>query len=102
MNPLNSSTASEINDYPSLIWFVNTPEEGEKACQALTTVAECHIKEMRDKGESQKVYFFYDVAKEDEGIGESLRVFATMPQTNPMLALIDINSQKVHAILYHM
>ena len=93
MNPLNSNTASDINEYPCLIWFVETAQESKNACQILSTVAETHISEIK-KGDTQ-VYFFYDVVNEDDGIGESLRQFANIPQNNPLLALIDINSQKV-------
>lgn len=96
-NLLNGLTAGDINDHPSLIWFMK--EVAENAVKILTDVAEKHIQDYKGMGDDERVHFFYHSDDKDEDdVGNSLKSFANLPSETPLLVLLDIPNQRVRSM----
>ena len=90
MNPLNSSQADCLNDYPSIIYFVDS-ETKDEAKAVLEAIAKPYIASDPDP----RVHFFYHTHNEDEeDIKSSLLSFANI-EGNHNLLFIDVPSQSV-------
>ena len=91
---MTGNTAGEINDSPSLIWFCGEDTESAKAI--LTPIAEKYFQDRkRDPDNYTPINFFYSDEDDEDDIGKSLRGFASLPSTTPLLVLLDIPNQKV-------
>ena len=94
VNSLKSSTASDINDSPALIWFLKDAAQKDNAISILTPIS---AKEKEKKESESGLLFYYHLFDEDEDeIGKSLQSFAKLPDVP--LALIDIPAQKVRSL----
>lgn len=83
--------ASEINDCPSIIYYIKEGGDKETIKSALESVAKPHI----DSNPEQRVYFYYHTAKEDEDdVGSGLRSFANVPGDHDIV-LINVPEQEV-------
>ncbi len=98
VNKLSGSTASEINDFPSLIWF---SEKNKGQLEELTPIAKEWIKKWNDAEGDREMVFFVSFADdsddEDDGIRESLLKFTGLNKKGKkeQLAIVDIPGQKV-------
>ena len=71
------------------------PENMEEAKAVLYPIAEEYIANHKGKEQENEIRFFYSGDNDDDDIVQSLRKFAHLPSTNPLLAIVDIPSQKV-------
>ncbi|XP_065891038.1 nucleoredoxin-like [Dysidea avara] len=99
LNKLTGATAGQINDSPSLILFTNgEQEEMDKAMKVIEPVAKEYIEKWKKENKEQEVYFFYAGTGDgsDDDIVQSLRQFANLADTTPLLTIIDIPEQTVY------
>ena len=68
-------------------------DNGENAKKVLTPIATEYIAKWKAAGKDPQLLFFC-AGEDDDDIGTSLRQFAQFPKTNPLLAIVDIPSQK--------
>ena len=93
---LNESTAGELNDTASLIWFV--PDDSvEKTVKLLEPLAKNYIAKWTKEKTDPEMLFYVSGPGTDGGeeIRESLRSFAKLKSDDLLLAIIDIPEQKV-------
>lgn len=96
VNELTGSVASELNDNPSLVWF--TDKDGkDEAAKVLDEIAVDY--KARNKGKEDPLLFFYSSEgnSDDDDIGSSLRNFAKLPKTNPLVVILNIPDQQVYS-----
>lgn len=99
VNELKGSTAGEINETASLVWFTDGKSDSVKmAEESLLSVAKEYISQWKESDEPPKMFFFYTGMEDDDEIATSLRQFAQLPETNPLLAIVDIPEQKVYTM----
>ena len=67
----------------------------EEAKAVLYPIAEKYIADYKAKKQDREIRFFYGGDNDDDDIVQSLRKFAHLKSTNPLLAIVDIPSQKV-------
>lgn len=94
---LNESTAGELNDTASLIWFV--PDDSvEKTVKLLEPLAKNYIAKWTKEKTDPEMLFYVSGPGTDGGdeIRESLRSFAKLKSDDLLLAIIDIPEQKVY------
>ena len=96
---LSESTAGELNDTASLIWFV--PEDSvDKTTKLLEPLAKKYIaKWSEEKVDPEMLFYVSGPGSDSDEIRSSLRSFAKLGNNELMLAIVDIPEQKV---LRHM
>ena len=72
----------------------------EEAKAVLYPIAEEYIADHKAKKHNREIRFFYGGDNDDDDIVQSLRKFAHLPSNNPLLAIVDIPSQKVSKCIF--
>lgn len=91
---LTGSTAGDINDNASIIWFTSSDDDSKKAVETLNPIAENYISKFK-KGEVEEVKFFvHNADKDEDDIGESLKSFANISD-KVELCMLNIPQQEV-------
>ena len=71
--------------------------EGMKEAEkCLLPVAKQYINKWKESNKPPEMLFFYTGKDDDDDILKSLRAFANIPETNPLLVILDIPGQKVY------
>ena len=93
---LSETTAGDLNDTASLIWFV--PEDSlEKAKELLEPLAKSHIsKWSEEKADPEMLFYVSTPGGDSDEIRESLRSFAKLKSDDLQLVVVDIPDQKVN------
>ena len=76
------------------------PENMEEAKAVLYPIAEEYIADHKAKKHNREIRFFYGGDNDDDDIVQSLRRFAHLSSRNPLLAIVDIPSQKVSKCIF--
>ena len=95
MEVLSDTTAGDLNDTASLIWFV--PEgSSDKATKLLEPLAKSYISKWSEEKSGTELLFFISGSDDDNGeIRDSLRSFAKLATDAPLLAIVNIPEQEV-------
>ena len=91
---LSETTAGDLNDTASLIWFVSD-DTLDKATQLLEPVAKKYIAKWSEEKNDPEMLFYVSKPGENDEIRDSLRTFAKLGTTEPILAIVDIPEQVV-------
>ncbi|XP_006008021.1 nucleoredoxin-like [Latimeria chalumnae] len=88
VNILTESNATFLHQGPCLVLFVDSEEEElELAKQLLQPIAEKIIAESKVQEEEPPLVFY---CAEDDDISDSLRDFTNLPESAPLLSILDI------------
>lgn len=94
---LSDTTAGDLNDTATLIWFV-PGDSVAKATQLLEPLAKSYIsKWSEDKTDPEMLFYIsgHGADSDHDEIRDSLRNFAKLSQDDPQLVIVDIPDQKV-------
>ncbi len=94
VNKLTGNTASDINDYPSLIWFC---DKNDGQLESLAPIAKEWLQKWNDAGEDREMAFFVSYKDDDDdedGIRDSLKNFIGL-KDDKKLIIVDVPSQEV-------
>ena len=95
MRQLTTLTSSDVNDYPSLIWF-NEDVSSDESLKVLEPIAKARIEEA--KAADQEVMQFFVVGNDSDDEDEAatlMRNFARVGTKNPLLVITDVSNQMV-------
>ena len=100
---INTLTADAIEDMDNtafLIWFVPSDSK-DKVQEMLGPVAKEYISKCaEEKMDTELVFFVSWKGCDNANIHEKFRSFASLPQTEPLLAIVDVPQQRVRKSLY--
>ncbi|XP_043942229.1 nucleoredoxin-like [Protopterus annectens] len=89
VNILTETNATLLHEGPCLVLFVDSEEEElVPALQLLQPIAEKIIAEYKLRDEEPPLVFY--CAEEDDNISDSLRDFTNLPESAPLLTILDI------------
>lgn len=97
LNKLAEINGEELNEFPSMVWFIEQKAQVSETESALGPVAEKYFADCKTNGTEPAVHFFFTDPDDDSEIASSLRTFAGLPLNGQYLAIIDIPSQKKYA-----
>ena len=96
MVKLSETSAGDINDTASLIWFVSGDDDEKKALELLEPLAKKYIsKWSEEKTDPELLFYVSGVGEDNSEIRDSLRSFAKLATDDPLLAIVDIPDQTV-------
>ena len=94
---LSETTAGDLNDTATLIWFVSG-DSVTKATELLEPLAKSYIsKWSEEKTDPEMLFYVSGSDSKDDEIRDSLRTFAKLSTDDPQLVIVDIPDQKVTA-----
>ena len=100
---LSDTTAGDLNDTATLIWFVPGSSVAQ-ATEVLEPVAKNYIsKWLEDKTDPEMLFYVSGPGSDNDEIRDSLRSFAKLATNDLQLAIVDIPDQKVrHPTIYNV